>query len=220
MARWTRSRLSFANVISLIALFVALGGTGYAAAFKLPRNSVGSAQIKKNAVSSSKVKNGSLLATDFKAGQLPAGATGPQGAKGDKGDPGTNGTNGVNGTADAYVRVQANGTILPNVGTNFPPTSKGIQQTNIFKAATAGTYCFFGLPPIASAMVTSDNAGAATPTANDVLASVAVERGNGLGGCSTSPATQVRVLTTQIDPAAPAATMTDKGFILWLEFQH
>jgi len=77
-----RSRLSFANVISLIALFVALGGTGYAAV-KLPKNSVGGTQIKKNAVSSSKVKNGSLTNADSKASDLPVGAQGP------KGDPGT-----------------------------------------------------------------------------------------------------------------------------------
>jgi hypothetical protein len=72
--------------IALLALFVAMGGTSYAA-FKLPKNSVGSKQIKANAVNSGKVKNGSLLAGDFKAGQLPAGARGVQGLKGDKGDP-------------------------------------------------------------------------------------------------------------------------------------
>src|SRR4051794_14474916 len=38
-----------------LALFVALGGTGYAAA-TLPRNSVGSAQIKSRAVGSSELK--------------------------------------------------------------------------------------------------------------------------------------------------------------------
>jgi hypothetical protein len=67
--------------MATIAVFLALGGGAYAA-LKLPKNSVGSKQIKANAVRSSKVKNGSLLADDFKAGQLP------QGAKGDKGDPG------------------------------------------------------------------------------------------------------------------------------------
>ena len=60
-------------VISVMALFVALGGASYAA-IKLPKNSVGAAQIKKNAVTSAKVKDRSLLAKDFKAGQIPAGA--------------------------------------------------------------------------------------------------------------------------------------------------
>ena len=68
--------------IALLALFVAMGGTSYAA-FKLPKNSVGAKQIKANAVNSSKVANRSLLAGDFKAGQLPAGAQGIQGPKGD-----------------------------------------------------------------------------------------------------------------------------------------
>ena len=84
------------NSIALSALFVALGGTSYAA-IALPKNSVGTAQLKKNAVTTAKVKNGSLVKADFKAGQLPAGAQGIQGPKGDKGDPGAPGTNGVNG---------------------------------------------------------------------------------------------------------------------------
>lgn len=40
-----------AFVLSLLALFVALGGTTYAAA-TLPKNSVGTKQLKKNAVTS------------------------------------------------------------------------------------------------------------------------------------------------------------------------
>jgi hypothetical protein len=90
-------RPSPAVVVALIALFVALGGTGYAA-IVLPANSVGTKQLKKNAVTAAKVKNASLLAADFKAGQLRAGppgapgAQGPQGPKGDKGDPGANGS--------------------------------------------------------------------------------------------------------------------------------
>src|SRR5579884_1956209 len=50
-----------AFVISLIALFVALGGTTYAAT-SLPRNSVGTGQLKKNAVTASKIRNGAVTA--------------------------------------------------------------------------------------------------------------------------------------------------------------
>src|SRR5436305_10987874 len=77
MNRFRPHRPSPAMIVALLALFIAMGGVGYAA-FKLPKNSVGAKQIKKNAVNSSKVADGSLLAGDFKAGQLP---------KGDKGDP-------------------------------------------------------------------------------------------------------------------------------------
>jgi hypothetical protein len=99
-----RSHVSFANVTALLALFVALSGTAYAAV-KLPKNSVGARQIKKNGVGASEIKrsgvgtsevrNGSLRLADFNASQLPEGAQGPQGpagAKGDKGDKGETGT--------------------------------------------------------------------------------------------------------------------------------
>jgi hypothetical protein len=56
-------------VVALIALVVALGGTGYAA-FKLPNHSVGAKQIKKNAVTSIKVKNHSLKGVDVNAATL------------------------------------------------------------------------------------------------------------------------------------------------------
>src|SRR4051812_26982597 len=87
------------NVVSYVALFVALGGTSYAAV-RLPSNSVGPLQITKNAITSSKVRDSSLLARDFKAGQLPAGKpgdtgpTGPQGARGPQGATGAAGTPG------------------------------------------------------------------------------------------------------------------------------
>ena len=94
-----RARPTFSSVVSVMALFVALGGTSYAAV-KLPKNSVGSSQIKTNGVGSSDVKNGSLRGIDFRAGELPAGPQGqqgPKGEKGEKGDPGTPGQNGQDG---------------------------------------------------------------------------------------------------------------------------
>ncbi|MGA0123005.1 MAG: hypothetical protein ACO3KD_08405, partial [Gaiellales bacterium] len=76
-----------AMVVALIALFLALGGTGYAVT-QLPKNSVGTKQLKRNAVTSAKVKDGSLTARDFKAGTL---LTGPRGATGPAGPPGGGG---------------------------------------------------------------------------------------------------------------------------------
>ena len=59
-------RLSYANIVATLALFIALGGSSYAA-LKLPRNSVGSAQIRTGAVHSSDVADGSLAAKDLSA---------------------------------------------------------------------------------------------------------------------------------------------------------
>lgn len=69
--------------LGLIAIFIALGGTAYAAT--LPRNSVGTAQLKENAVVTKKVKDRSLLARDFKRGQLPRGVQGETGPAGPAG---------------------------------------------------------------------------------------------------------------------------------------
>lgn len=109
----SRRRPSPSMVVSSVALFVALGGTSYAAV-ALPSNSVGTPQLKRNAVASSKlgrnavtslkVKDGSLMAVDFKAGQLPAGPQGPKGdpgAPGAKGDPGLKGEQGPQGVPGA-----------------------------------------------------------------------------------------------------------------------
>jgi hypothetical protein len=75
-------RLTYANVMSSIAVFLVLGGATAFAATELVKNSVGTKQLKNNAVNSAKVKNHSLLAADFKSGQLPAGPRGPQGPTG------------------------------------------------------------------------------------------------------------------------------------------
>jgi hypothetical protein len=54
-----RSRLNFANVTSGLALFVALGGTSYAAV-TLPANSVGKSQIRNNSVGKSEARTNSV----------------------------------------------------------------------------------------------------------------------------------------------------------------
>jgi hypothetical protein len=92
-----RSRLTYANVTSTLALFVALAGGAYAA-YELPRNSVGTPQLKEAAVTSAKVRDFSLRAKDFRAGQLPAGPTGPVGARGPTGSTGPAGARGPTGS--------------------------------------------------------------------------------------------------------------------------
>ena len=105
--KWlSRLRPSPSMVIAMIALAVALGGTGYAA-IVLPANSVGTKQLKKSAVTSVKVKDGSLLNADFKAGQIPAGPVGPAGPAG----PG--GPAGPAGPSDAFSGFKNGPTAVP-----------------------------------------------------------------------------------------------------------
>lgn len=60
------------NAIAYAALFIALGGTAFAAASSLPRNSVGTAQLKKRAVTGSKVALHTLSSANIKSSTLDA----------------------------------------------------------------------------------------------------------------------------------------------------
>jgi hypothetical protein len=81
------------TILGTLALIAALGGTSYAVS-RMPRNSVGNAQLRANAVTSSKVRNGSLRAKDFHRGDLPAGPVGPVGPIGPGGPAGPPGVSG------------------------------------------------------------------------------------------------------------------------------
>ncbi len=109
------ARLSYANVMATIAVFIALGG-GALAATQVKKNSVGAKQLKRDSVTSAKVKDGSLLGSDFAAGQLPAGERGPQGPQGAQGAPGA--TNvvvryGEEGKPKQHEEAESNAKCLP-----------------------------------------------------------------------------------------------------------
>lgn len=114
-----RARLSYANVIATLALFVALGGSSYAAIKVTGKNvrdsSLSGRDIKNSTLTSSDVKNRSLLAADFRAGQLPAGPQGPQGAQGPQGIPGVKGDAGAPATK-LWARVSGAGALVAGSG--------------------------------------------------------------------------------------------------------
>jgi hypothetical protein len=57
------------NAIALAALFIALGGTSYAAV-AIPKNSVGPSQLRKGAVTSSKIHSGAITAGKLASGSF------------------------------------------------------------------------------------------------------------------------------------------------------
>jgi hypothetical protein len=120
-----------AFVVSLIALFVALGGTTYAAT-SLPKNSVGTNQLKNGAVTKQKINKKTISA--LRGSRGPIGPAGPMGATGSQG---STGSPGANGTAVAYARVLDDGTV-------DTAQSKGISSANVSHPGT-GIYCFSGL---------------------------------------------------------------------------
>ena len=79
-------KLTYANVVATLALFVALGGASYAA-LQLPKNSVGTKQLKKNAVTAKKIAKGAVTKAKLSA-EAASALTGPAGPKGDPGTPG------------------------------------------------------------------------------------------------------------------------------------
>jgi hypothetical protein len=102
------------NTIALLALFIALSGTTYAAS-TLARNSVGTAQLKNGAVTKKKINKKTIKA--LKGNRGLRGLTGAQGAPGPRGATGAQGVQGVHG---------AKGDIGPTFGaingTNDTPT--------------------------------------------------------------------------------------------------
>jgi len=101
MLRLARQRLTYGNAVSSLALFIALGGTSYA--LTLPRNSVGSEQIRRGAVRASELRSGAVRSSEVKdrslgvrdlsatARQTLRGQTGATGAPGPTGPPGASG---------------------------------------------------------------------------------------------------------------------------------
>lgn len=62
-----RRRLTYANVTSTIALFVAISGAGAYAASQLPEKSVGERQLRPGAVTASKLRKNAVTAPKIKA---------------------------------------------------------------------------------------------------------------------------------------------------------
>ncbi len=65
-------RLTFANVMSAIAVFLVLGGTAFAAS-QLGKNTVGTKQLKKNAVTKAKIKKGAVSGDKLANGAVSGG---------------------------------------------------------------------------------------------------------------------------------------------------
>ena len=105
------------HAIALLALFIALSGTGYAASSKLlPANSVGTRQVI----------NHSLLKRDFKRGQLPRGPRGfdgPTGADGQRGAAVVARAHSLNSIAAGFAYPGTDDPLTANTWTQEPGES-------------------------------------------------------------------------------------------------
>ena len=225
-------------MISLAALFVALGGTGYAAVQLAPRNSVGSTQVingslqkvdlSKKAVAALKGNRGSRGPAGAAGAAGPAGiagaagAAGPAGATGPAGTAGATGPTGATGpagTARAYAAFAANGTINPGSTTDpVGGSALGLTQADeTAHVAATGQYCFHPSFTPRSAMVSAVGDLGVADT-SFVVATVTVRTNHGLTGCDLVNDT-IRVRTYTVPNGATYAPplLKDESFILWLE---
>jgi hypothetical protein len=123
-----RKRLSYGNVVSSLALFIALGGTSYA--LSLPRNSVGAAQIRGGAVRASEVRSGAVRSSEVKdhslgvrdlstaARNLLRGQTGATGAPGLAGPPGPPGVTYRAAISSGGLKIRGNAARVTTRGMN------------------------------------------------------------------------------------------------------
>ena len=151
---------SAATVIATLALFVALGGTSYAAVALAP-NSVGTAQIREGAVQSSDIKdgaigsgdiaNGAIGSDDIKSGSIqvsdltkgalngldgkdgaqgPAGPAGPAGARGPAGADGSGG--GGSSTSCTWVHKSIATADVHTVCTDSDLVGRNVDQVSYY----------------------------------------------------------------------------------------
>lgn len=140
--------ISPALVISVIALFVALGGGAYAA---LGPGSVGSKQLKQGAVTTKALRDGAVAQSKIRDGaigssQIRNGSVGPKKL-----------TGGIPGTLVAYALVTPDGVVASQ--------SKGIDDSNVAQLPLA-QYCFSDLPAHSMASVTPASNGESAVVAN------------------------------------------------------
>ncbi len=132
-----RKRLTYANVISSLALFLVLAGGSAFAASQLGKKSVGSKQLKKNSVTAAKIKKNAVTAAKIKANAIVGAKLKKGSVTGAKVAAGTlTGANIANGSitgaqinAPSTVFTQATARLripgLPSPESESPPTLLG-----------------------------------------------------------------------------------------------
>jgi hypothetical protein len=130
-------RLDYPTVMSTLAVFIALGGTSYAA-FTLPRNSVGAAQIRPSAVGPSELRARAVRSKHINdhSVALPDISFGARHAlRGQRGPAGPAGPTGPTGIAYS-VAVNSGGSFGGGNGTGGSHTIMGIYEVRFDRDMT------------------------------------------------------------------------------------
>ena len=199
-----RPRLSFANVTSMLALFVALGGTSYAAVnltansvnkTHLRTNSVGKSEIRARAVGRSEVGSNAIGASELRTG-----AVGSNDVKDE--------TLGVNDIAPAARTALAdiNGVTFRASSTGAGALTAG-NVRSVAKTAT-GVYAVETGRDVSACQYSADVSGVKNGTA--------IEEPTDPGAATASPsATATQVIVRTYDAATPPVA-ADRPFSLFI----
>jgi hypothetical protein len=139
-------KLSYANVVSTICLFLLLGGAAVAATV-LPKNSVGTKQLKNKSVTTAKIKDGAVTGAKVQVSSL---GTVPSAASANSANTAATAANanalgGQPASAYAGTNLIRTATLDPE-GVFIPSLSSGISSSQLLVKGT-GLYCFHGLNP-------------------------------------------------------------------------
>lgn len=190
------TRLTYANVMSSLAVFLVLGGaTAFAAtkigANELKANAVLTGKIKKEAVTTGKIKAGAIstskLANDAVTGEKAAEATFGQVPSAANAATAANAT-----TADgpiAFAHVSAGGALLDGRGVSVSP-------------GNATYYCFSGLAFTPRGIQATPDYWNGSPQFNTMVQAGLASSG-GLGGTGCPAGTQAFVHGVQADNDVP-----------------
>jgi hypothetical protein len=222
-----RKRLTYANVMSSIAVFLLLGGATAFAAGHLGKNTVGTKQLKKNAVTTAKIKKNAVNAAKIKAGSVDGSKLGAGAVTGEKlandavttekiandavtGDkvkesslsevPSANKANNATTAGSATFAESANPEVFAKVntdGTVDGANSKGLTDADVTNPG-AGVYCIT-VPSFTprGAQATTQFGGSGGTTAQVTI-----------GGTGNCPFPEVQVLTWSGGSTPTAGNLT------------
>jgi len=192
-----RPHLTYANVMSTIAVFLVLGGaTAFAVSKALPKKSVGTKQLKGSAVTATKIHKGAVTTAKLRKDAV-TGAKANEATFGQVPSAASAVTAGTAQGPVAFAHVSAAGALLDGQGVTVVKGATSPKDEPFY-------YCFSGLPFVPRGLVASPDYQNKTPRFNTML-QVGLEASGGLGGTGCPAGTQAYLHGTDAETDASSS---------------